>query len=134
MTSFTAIAQNWESSYDDALANAAKTEKSLLIVFAGSDWCAPCIKLDREIWSSEDFIAYAKENYVLYRADFPRKKKNELAAEVATANRQLADKFNPDGYFPLVILLDSEERVLGKTSYKKVTPKEYISHLNAFLK
>jgi len=41
---------------------------------------------------------------------------------------------NPEGYFPLVVLVDSQEKVLGTTSYKKVPPQEYINHLNSFLK
>jgi len=37
------------------------------------------------------------------------------------------------GYFPLVLLLDANGKVLGKTGYKKVKPAEYISLLNSFI-
>jgi len=76
LLSLSTAAQNWEVSYEQALSRAAQENKPIVLVFAGSDWCAPCIKLDREIWTSEIFKAHALKNYVLYRADFPRKKKN----------------------------------------------------------
>lgn len=134
MMSITAVAQHWENNYDIALALAEKTNKPLLIVFAGSDWCAPCIKLDREIWTSEVFIKHAEENYIMYKADFPRKKKNQLSNELSTINSRLADRYNPKGYFPLVVLLDAQEQVLGTTSYKNIAPEAYILHLNTFIK
>lgn len=127
-------AQNWEPSYEAALLLAKEADRPLVLVFSGSDWCAPCIKLEREIWQSDNFKEYATVNYVLYRADFPRKKKNGLSEELTQANGKLSDKFNPNGYFPLVVVIDSQERILGTTSYKKFSPKEYITHLNSFLK
>lgn len=123
-------AQNWEESFEDAISLAKKEHKVLLLVFAGSDWCAPCIKLDREIWQSEEFKSYAEKNYILYRADFPRKKANRLPVRVEEVNGKLAEKYNPKGHFPLVVILDGEGGVLAKAGYKKLSPKAYISHLN----
>ncbi|GAB5472214.1 MAG: hypothetical protein Mars2KO_03130 [Maribacter sp.] len=127
-------AQDWQPSYTEAITLAVERERPLILVFSGSDWCAPCIKLDKWIWQSDEFRSYAKENYVLYRADFPRKKDNGLSKELVAQNRSLADRFNPKGYFPLVVLLNGSEEVLGATGFKKVTPSEYITHLNTFIK
>lgn len=128
------FSQDWQPTYSEALAYVKKNDRPLILVFSGSDWCAPCIKLDRLIWQSEDFRSYAKTNYVLYRADFPRKKANQLSKELKNQNSQLADKFNSKGYFPLVVILNKDETVLGTTGYKKTTPKEYIALLNTFIK
>lgn len=125
-------AQKWEHKLDDAVALAKKSNHNIILVFSGSDWCAPCIKLDKSIWQSEDFKAYAKEHWVLVRADFPRKKVNQLPEEQSKANGQLAEKYNKKGYFPLVLMLDPEGKVLGETSYKNIAPKEYIALLKAF--
>ncbi len=127
-------AQNWKGSYADALLSSKKENKPLVLVFAGSDWCAPCIKLERSIWQSKEFIEYSEENYVLYKADFPRKKNNQLHAPIAEQNKLLAEKYNPNGYFPLVLVINSEEKVLGETGFNKLTPNEYISQLNSYLK
>ena len=130
----TVFSQNWEETFSGAIAQSKAQNKPLILVFSGSDWCAPCIKLDQKIWQSEEFVAYAKKNYILYRADFPRKKTNRLSAELQVQNEKLAEKYNPKGYFPLVIILDAKEEVLGKTGYANCTPKEYLSKLNEFIK
>ncbi|QLG46234.1 thioredoxin family protein [Costertonia aggregata] len=127
------LGQDWENSYSDALTTSRESDKPIVLVFSGSDWCAPCIKLDQEIWRSQDFLEYSKDNYVLYRADFPRKKKNTIAENLKRANAKLAESYNPKGFFPLVVVLDKNEKVLGKTGYKKLNPNEYIALLNSFV-
>jgi len=127
-------AQNWESSFEQALLISKEESKPIILVFSGSDWCAPCIKLERDIWQSEEFKKYADTHYVLFKADFPRKKENKLPAELASAYKTLAVKYNPKGYFPFVLVLNSEEKVLGETGFKKITPNEYIKVLNSFVK
>lgn len=129
-----AFGQDWKENYADALTLSVDENKPIVVVFAGSDWCAPCIKLDKSIWQSEEFKAYSSENYILYKADFPRKKVNRLAAEQTKQNAALAERFNPKGHFPLVVVLNSKEKVLGKMGYKNVSPQEYISLLNNCLK
>ncbi len=49
------VAQDWQYNFDDAKKQASEQDKNIIIVFSGSDWCAPCIKLDRSIWQSEAF-------------------------------------------------------------------------------
>ncbi|TMM53140.1 thioredoxin family protein [Maribacter algarum] len=128
------FAQDWEDTYAETVATSVDQNKPIVLVFAGSDWCAPCIKLDKTIWQSEEFKTYSKENYILYKADFPRKKANQLSAEMAQQHALLAERFNPKGHFPLVVVLNQEEKVLGKMGYKKTTPEDYISLLNNCLK
>jgi thioredoxin-related protein len=41
-------AQNWLTDFDKAKEQAKKENKSIVMVFSGSDWCAPCIKLDKD--------------------------------------------------------------------------------------
>ncbi len=129
-----AIAQDWQTDFTVAKKIASHENRPIVLVFQGSDWCAPCIKLDREIWSTDTFKEYAKSNYVMLQADFPRKKKNALSESQTKANAELAETYNNNGVFPLVVVLDNKGKVLGKTSYKKTTPKAYIEELNKFIK
>lgn len=122
-------AQDWVSSFDTAKEIAASEDKQIVLVFAGSDWCAPCMKLERYILETEEFKNYAKEHYVLYKADFPRKKKNQLPADQQKVNESLAAQYNRQGIFPLVVLLDAQGNRKGETGYIKVGPSEYIKHL-----
>lgn len=124
-----ASAQNWETNWDEASTKAKQNNQNIILVFSGSDWCGPCIKLDREIWQSAEFQSFANEHWVLLRADFPRKKKNELPEIQVAENARLAEKYNEYGYFPLVVLLNSEGKVLGKTGYKNISVKGYIEEL-----
>ncbi|NVJ89597.1 MAG: thioredoxin family protein [Flavobacteriaceae bacterium] len=130
----TTIAQEWQTDINVAKKIASKEHKTIILVFQGSDWCAPCIKLDREIWSTDTFKTYAKEHYVMLKADFPRRKKNALSEAQTKANALLAEKYNKQGFFPFVVVLDSNGKVLGESSYKKTTPENYIKELNAFTK
>ncbi|MFC6858941.1 thioredoxin family protein [Zunongwangia atlantica] len=128
------LAQDWKTDFSEAKKEAAKANKPIILVFQGSDWCAPCIKLDKEIWSTEEFKAYAQKNYVMLQADFPRKKKNELTATQQEKNNKLAEMYNPNGYFPFVVILDKSGKVLGQAGYQKAEVKEYITMLNKFVK
>lgn len=127
-------AQDWLTDFETAKTLAKKENKTIILVFQGSDWCAPCIKLDKEIWQAEVFQKYASENFVMLKADFPKRKKNALSIEQQTHNNQLAEKFNKNGYFPYVVALNAEGNVLGATGYKKITPESYIELLESFSK
>ena len=129
-----AMAQNWLTDFPKAKEIASKENKQIVMVFQGSDWCAPCIKLDREIWSTSTFIDYATANFVLVKVDFPKRKKNALPEVQTIANAQLAERYNTRGIFPFVVVLNSKGEVLGETGYKKMSPENYIEALNAFTK
>jgi thiol-disulfide isomerase/thioredoxin len=49
------FSQNWQTNFDEAKKIAIDQDKNIIIVFSGSDWCAPCIKLDKNIWQSDAF-------------------------------------------------------------------------------
>ncbi|QQX77102.1 MULTISPECIES: thioredoxin family protein [Aequorivita] len=132
--SFKLSAQEWQTDFETAKQISSEENRPIVLVFQGSDWCAPCIKLDREIWSSEEFKAYAKDHFVMLQADFPRKKKNSLPDVQQQKNNQLAEKYNKQGYFPFVVVLDNEGNVLGEAGYEKTTPAAYIEKLESFVK
>ncbi len=129
---FLVNAQEWHTNIDTAKKIATEKDRDIVLVFQGSDWCAPCIKLDREVWSSEEFKTYAENNFVLVKADFPRKKKNKLTKAQQLQNNQLMEKYNLRGYFPFVVVLDKNGKALGSTGYKKTTPTAYIKLLASF--
>ena len=127
-------AQNWETDFSKAKEIATQEDKPIILVFQGSDWCIPCMKLNKEVWSTNAFKKYASEHYVMLQADFPRKKKNALSKEQQNANAKLFETYNKKGFFPLVVVLDKSGNVLGETGYKKTTPESYIKELNAIIK
>ena len=126
--------QDWETDFNLVKQEAVSQNKPILLVFSGSDWCTPCIKLDKNIWQSVEFKKYAADNLILERADFPKKKQNQLEAQIKKQNQDLAEIYNKDGIFPLVVLLDKTGKVMGTASYKNVSPTEYITLLHSFIK
>ena len=123
--------QDWQTDFNKARDIAENENKTIILVFQGSDWCAPCMKLDKQIWSDPKFQEYAEDHFVMVKVDFPRRKKNALSQEQSQANAQMADKYNPQGIFPLVVLLDPDENVLGTTGYRNASPEEYIQILES---
>ncbi len=123
-------AQNWKTNLNEAKTEAARDNKNIILVFSGSDWCGPCIKLDKTIWQSEQFKKEAQKKWIMVRADFPKKKANQLSPELTESNNQLAEKYNPNGDFPLVVLIDKNGKVIAKTGYKNLEPEEYIAQLH----
>ena len=129
---FNVHAQEWQTDLKTAEKIAKNENKEILLVFQGSDWCAPCIKLDREVWSTNEFKSYAKDHYVLLKADFPKRSKNALPKEQQEKNDKLAATYNQNGYFPFVLLLDADGKVLGNTGYKNLSPEKFIDLINSF--
>jgi thioredoxin-related protein len=134
LLSMAGFSQNWTTNFDEAKATAEKENKTILLVFSGSDWCAPCIKLDKNVWQSEAFKAFANDKLVLLRADFPKKKNNALPEELRNANLALAEKYNKEGFFPLVTVLDKTGKVIAKKGYESQTAEKYITELQAIIK
>ncbi len=123
--------QEWITNFKEAGEIAKNENKKIIMSFQGSDWCAPCIKLEHDFFSTEEFKKYAKEHFVMLKVDFPRRKKNKLSKEHQKHNNQLAEKYNQNGYFPLVVVLDKNLKVLQKTSYKDTSVAEFIKLLDA---
>lgn len=128
------FAQDWVKDIDEAKELALKNDKPIILVFSGSDWCAPCMKLEKQVFSTEEFKQYSSGNYVLLKADFPQRKKNKLSKEHQEHNNQLADKYNKNGFFPLVVVLNSNGKSLGSLGYKNIGAKAYIEKINAQIK
>lgn len=102
----------WYTNMEEAQRDAASTHKHILLNFSGSDWCGPCIVLRKEVLDDPAFLAMADTSLVLLNADFPRMKKNQLPKTQQQANDKLADRYNPQGKFPLTLLLTAEGKVL----------------------
>lgn len=132
LISATSIAQEWQTNIEEAKGIASENNQRIVLVFQGSDWCAPCIKLDKEVWSTETFQTLAKDNFVMLQADFPKRKRNKLTPELQEHNNKLAEKYNPNGYFPFVVVLNQEGKVIGSSGYEKTTPEKYFNKLNSF--
>jgi len=122
---------SWVTNYDLALQYAKELKRPVLINFTGSDWCSWCIKLSKEVFTEGAFLAYAKDNLVLLKLDFPRKK--QLPKAEQDINNALASDFNVEG-FPTIVLVDASGKEINRTGYQPGGPEQYIIHLKGLLK
>ena len=128
-TFFSSFAQSWGSNFQTALNTAKKEHKFILLSFSGSDWCGPCIKLHKEVFTTEDFIKIASEKMVLLNADFPRYKKNQLSKEQQKMNDDLAEKYNYKGAFPLTVLIDEDGKMIKSWEGFPVSIPDFIEDM-----
>ena len=102
-----------------------------LLVFSGSDWCLPCIRFERAVLQDSSFIAFSKVYLKIEKADFPQHKK--LTEEQVQHNEELAEKYNPQGYFPHVLLLDGEAKVLRQIITSKADANNVIAQIRPYI-
>ena len=117
---------NWMTDLPAAQLKAKTGNKMVLLDFTGSDWCGWCIKLKKEVFSTPEFAAYAKDNLILVEVDFPQKKK--LSPAQTRANQALAAKYEVEGY-PTIIVLNAEGKKVGRLGYQPGGPKAFIAQL-----
>jgi len=106
--------EGWLKNYDEALAEAKKEKRNVLVYFTGSDWCPPCKMLKKDLFDTEDFKTVAT-NYTLLYIDIPRRR-DILSVEQMKHNTDLMAKINSGGVFPLMIILDAKGTQLDKYS------------------
>jgi uncharacterized protein YyaL (SSP411 family) len=123
----------WNTSLPLALQQAQATQRPVLAVFSGSDWCKPCMMLKQEVFDQPEFARFAQDKLVLARFDFPRNKKNKLPADQTTLNEQAASQLNTAGEFPLVVVLSPEGKILARTGYRAGGAAAYTAYLQPYL-
>jgi thioredoxin-related protein len=128
----TAFSQNWLTDFDSAQVLATSQQKKILLVFQGSDWCAPCIRMERDLWDTETFIQYANDSLIMVKCDFPRKKENKLSKEQQAKNDVLAEKYNMAGYFPYVVIFDPNGSIVDAHGFMDDGPDVYLERLRTF--
>jgi len=131
---------DWLLYVEDAYRISKETGKPILANFTGSDWCGWCIRLKNEVFKTDAFIKWAKENVVLLELDFPRKtiQSDDLKAQ----NAGMQQAFQVGGYPTLwVFNLDFDENTkqynidaFGKTGYVAGGAANWISETNTILK
>lgn len=92
----------WFTDIEAGVKQAKADGKLVMVEFTGSDWCPPCMMMDKEVFSKEDFLKQAQEGYVLVKLDAPNSD-----PELKAATGKVAQQWKVGGY-PTVLLLDAE--------------------------
>ena len=118
----------WQHDFQHAKTQAESEHNLILLNISGSDWCLPCIRMKQDVFESPVFVQFAS-NLVLVNADFPRKNKNRLPEELVTQNEKLAEQYNPEGLFPLTLLLDAQGKVIHRWAGEPLTADVFVSEV-----
>ncbi len=89
----------YNGSFDDALREARKQDKTLVLDF-WADWCAPCLKMDKETFSDPELAKTLNENFVVYKVNIDTFDGMEIANRFAVES------------FPTIITLDNRGKFI----------------------
>ena len=137
LASFTTNAQEeltWHTDLNKAIEISNQESNPLFLFFTGSDWCGWCIRLQKEVFKTPEFIAWAKDKVVLVELDYPRNK--QLPQEIKDQNLKLQQTFAVRGYptvwFAKPTLLDNKIgfEQLGSTGYLAGGPTVWLKTAN----
>ncbi len=123
----------WTEDYAKAVEKAKTENKNVLLDFTGSDWCGYCIALNKEVFSTAKFKAWAKDHVVLVEVDFPHSKPQ--TQKVKAQNADLKSKY-PAGGYPTIVIVDTAGNELAKkVGYSPGSgPDAYIAALEGAMK
>lgn len=119
---------HWKTNLEEAKKEAVKNNTNILLVFSGSDWCKPCIQLKNTVLTSDEFATAVKDTYELVLIDLKRDN-SDISKEEISYREKIAATYNENGYFPLVVILDSQGNTIKTIeSYKGETAAYYITN------
>lgn len=127
-----AHAGDYLTDFEEGKKKATAEKKALLVKFTGSDWCPPCIKLQKEVFAKRSFRKGVEKDFVIVVLDYPSKKK--LPKAQTAANKKVAEQYKIDSY-PTVMLMDSNGKTFKSFSgYNGSGAKTYLAAIRASLK
>ncbi len=110
----------------------AETGQPIFYIFSGSDWCAPCKRLEKRVWSDTAWQAFAGRRLQVVHVDFPRS--NPLPKGAQARNDALARRFNPALRFPYLVLTAADGAWLEPVSTRASSAAAMIAHLESVLR
>ncbi|MCL1910052.1 MAG: ATP-binding protein [Kiritimatiellaeota bacterium] len=128
------VVGEWTQEYEAAKELAKEKNLPMFLNFTGSDWCGWCMLMDRQVFSTQDWKKYAKENLVLVTIDFPQNKAL-VPAKYVDRNKALQTAHKVSGYPTYVVLAADGTKTLGRLgASREATPQTFIASVDALLK
>jgi len=105
---------HWFTDFHEALEEAENTDKRVLALFTGSDWCPPCQRFETEVAHDEDFAKVFSPYFVFVKVDWLRNTPQPAAAS-AEVDR-LRNEYDIE-YYPTLKILDSQGEELDEVDW-----------------
>jgi thiol:disulfide interchange protein len=105
--------EGWMTNIDEAKALSKKENKPLFVEFTGSDWCPPCMMMEKKVFSKDAFKAGAEKDFILVKIDIPNGDK-----KLKAKNQKVLEKYRVSGV-PTVVLLDPKGKEFSRFTASK---------------
>lgn len=125
---------NWFNDFETAKEVSKESKKPILMYFTGSDWCAPCIMLEEDFFSTEKFNKQS-QSVVLLKVDIPRRM-DIITENQLKANKKLVKAYNKEGGFPSIIAMNHKGKVIdteGSYSASLRDPSRYFAFVSKII-
>ncbi len=118
----------WMTDVDTALAKAKAEKKPVMIEFTGSDWCPPCMMMDKKVFSKKKFTDAASKKFILVKIDIPNKDK-----ALKKKNQKVLGKYKVSGV-PTVLLFGDDGKEFHRFSASQFPSiKSFLAELDSAL-
>ena len=129
----------WHTDLSKASELSIKEKKPLMLFFTGSDWCGWCIRLQKEVFKTDEFTKWAKENVILVELDFPKRTPQDEATRLQNFNLQKTFQVRvyPTVWFVNPQLQEENKMnldALGSTGYVAGGPEKWLEGANSIIK
>jgi len=119
----------WLKNIPDAQKLSKEQNKPLFIEFTGSDWCPPCIMMEKNVFSKEAFLERAQEKFILVKIDIPQADK-----ELSEKNQKVLEEYEVMGV-PTILLMDPAGKEFSRFSASEFnTVEKMLSELERQLR
>ena len=122
----------WQTSYEQAQAEAGANNKAVMLWFTGSDWCKYCTMLEQEVFETETFRDWYGDKVVPVMLDFPRQ--SSLPPNLQQQNEMLKDRYaKMVTSYPTALFVTADGEVIGKMGYMKGGPDAWVHRAEGIL-
>lgn len=116
--------------YCEAVAISQDTGLPLLLIFTGSDWNAPSMKLRNELLGSPHIVEELDQNFVMIELDFPKYRAQD--EKVQQQNVEVQAKYGVET-FPCILLASPKEEEIYRMSGLEFESAAHIGHMLTYV-
>ena len=96
------------TNYSEAKIEAEQQNKDILLVLTGAEWCKPCIKMKKNVFSEQEFIDFANEKFIVFEINLIMPV--DIGSENYKEYKFFQEKYKANA-LPTLILIDTKETV-----------------------